>query len=165
MRTITSRLYGRWIQSWEQRLCYRATNRVVRRFEWGLDWANDWPCAQRHPKNGDAPEDYVSKLNQIAVRESDEFFAYEQPSDFRLEDDILRFRSPVETPYAENNIVHAQWFPATKVDLSSRALRSSEKVLTRSLRRSARARICSFPNYGRVASIESRINNCQRDEA
>ena len=112
MRATASRLYGRWIQSWEQRLCYRATNRVVRRFEWGLDWAGDWPCAARHPKNGHGAEDYVSKLNQIAMRDSDEFFAYERPANFRLEDGILRFRSPVDTPYAENNVVHAQWFPS-----------------------------------------------------
>ena len=114
MRKMTSRLYGGWIQSWERRLCFRATNRVVRRFEWGLDWAGDWPCARRYPKNGDGVEEYISKLNQIAIRESDDFFAYEPPSDFRLEDGILRFRSPVETPYAENNVVHAQWFPAAK---------------------------------------------------
>lgn len=112
MRKITSRLYGRWIESWEERLCYRATNRVVRRFEWGLEWASDWPCARRHPKNGDAAEAYVSQLNRLAIRESDDFFAYQTPQDFRLDDGILRFRSPVETPYPENNIVHAQWFPA-----------------------------------------------------
>ena len=112
MRKMTSRLYGRWIQSWEQRLCFRATNRVVRRFEWGLDWVGGWPCTKRYPKNGDGVEEYISKLNQIAIRESDDFFAYEPPDDFRLEDRILRFRSPVDTPYAENNIVHAQWFPA-----------------------------------------------------
>ena len=108
MREITSRLYGRWIQSWEERLCYRATNRVVRRFEWGLDWSGDWPCAVRYPKNGDGVEDYISKLNQIAMRDSDEFFAYERPADFRLADGILQFRSPVDTRYPENNVVHAQ---------------------------------------------------------
>src|SRR5689334_6497996 len=112
MRAMTSRLYSRWIQNWEQRLCFRATNRVVRHFEWGLDWASAWPCAQRYPKNGDAVEDYVSKLNQFAILESDDFFAYRRPSDFQLSDRLLRFRSPVETPYAENNIVHGQWFPA-----------------------------------------------------
>lgn len=112
MRKMTSRLYGRWIQSWEQRLCFRATNRVVRHFEWGLDWAGQWPCARNHPKNGDGTEQYVSKLNQLAILESDDFFAYEPPAGFRLEDGMLRFRSPVETPYPENNLVHAQWFPA-----------------------------------------------------
>jgi hypothetical protein len=108
----TSRLYRRWIESWEYQLCFRATNRVVRRFEWGLEWAHNWPCARRHPKNGDAPEDYVRKLNHLAVSDSDDFFTYERPRDFRLDGNMLRFRSPVGTPYAENNIVHAQWFPA-----------------------------------------------------
>lgn len=113
MRKMTSRLYRHWIHSWENRLCNRATNRVVRPFEWGVDWARDWPSARRHPKNGDAVEDYISKLNQIAIRDSEEFFAYRRPGDFRLDGGILRFLSPVETPYPENNIVHAQWFPAS----------------------------------------------------
>jgi len=100
--------YERWILSWENRLCSRATNRVVREFEWGLDWSSGWPCTQRFPKNGDTTEDYVSKLNRMAIAESDAFFAYEPPSDFELRDGIVRFRSPVESPYAENNLVHAQ---------------------------------------------------------
>ena len=107
-----TRLYARWIESWEKRLCFRATNRVVRHFEWGLDWAHNWPCARLHPKNGDAPEDYVSILNQLAIRDSDYFFAYERPVDFQLSGHVLRFHSPVQTPYPENNLVHAQWFPA-----------------------------------------------------
>ena len=104
--------YERWIRSKEDHLCNRATNRVVRQFEWGLEWTRKWPCAQRHPKNGEAPEDYVSKLNQVALLDSDDFFAYERPRDFRLENGMLRFTSPVDTPYPENNLVHAQWFPA-----------------------------------------------------
>jgi dienelactone hydrolase len=109
----TARLYERWIRSREERLCFRTTNRVVRHFEWGLEWAGNWPCAQRHPKNGDAPEDYVTRLNQLALRSSDEFFGYQRPRDFSLQHRVLRFRSPVETPYPENNVVHGQWFPAS----------------------------------------------------
>lgn len=93
-------------------MCFRATNRVVRDFEWGLDWTHHWPMAKLHPKNGESPEDYVAKLNRLAVTSSDQFFGYERPRDFHLEDGVLRFRSPVETRYPENNIVHAQWFPA-----------------------------------------------------
>jgi dienelactone hydrolase len=85
---------------------------VVRHFDWGLEWTRNWPCAQRHPKNGEAPEEYVLKLNQLALRDSDEFFAYETPRDFRLDSGVLRFRSPVGSPYPENDLVHAQWFPA-----------------------------------------------------
>jgi dienelactone hydrolase len=107
-----TKAYERWIRSWEDRLCNRATNRVVRHFEWGLDWTGNWPSAQRHLKNGESPEDYVYKLNQAALLDSDEFFAYDRPKDFRLEDNMLRFESPVRTPYPENNVVHARWFPA-----------------------------------------------------
>jgi len=105
-------IYERWIRAREEQLCNRATNRVVRRFEWGLEWAQDWPCSRRYPKNGDAPAYYVAKLNQAAMQDSDEFFAYERPGEFFLRDGMVRFRSPVETPYPENNTVHAQWFPA-----------------------------------------------------
>jgi hypothetical protein len=107
-----TKMYEQWIRAREDRLCNRATNRVVRNFEWGLEWTQGWPCAERHPKNGEGPEDYIGKLNQLALQDSDEFFAYERPVDFRLDDGILRFHSPVESPYPENNLVHAQWFPA-----------------------------------------------------
>ena len=107
-----ARMYERWILDREHYLCTRATNRVVRKFEWGLEWARNWPCGQRHPKNGDAPHDYVTKLNRLALEDSDEFFAYLRPSDFELRGSLVRFTSPVHTPYPENNLVHAQWFPA-----------------------------------------------------
>jgi hypothetical protein len=107
-----ARRYERWIRAREEHLCFRATNRVVRDFEWGLEWTRDWPCAQLHPKNGDAPEDYVAHLNRLAMQDSDQFYGYEPPRDFELRDGILRFHSPVRTPYEENNLVHAQWFPA-----------------------------------------------------
>ena len=112
--TKVARLYERWIRNRENELCFRATNRVVRSFEWGLEWVENWPCGQRHPKNGDAPGDYVSKLNELALLDSDEFFGYDRPRDFALAGNILRFSSPVATPHPENNIVHAQWFPAKK---------------------------------------------------
>ncbi|HYL35799.1 MAG TPA: alpha/beta hydrolase family protein [Bryobacteraceae bacterium] len=109
MRKV-SRWYERWIRSRETQLCFRATNRVVRHFDWGLEWAANWPCG--YPKNGEPPGDYVAKLNQLALQNSDKFFGYERPRDFALRDGVLRFRSPVVTPHPKNNVVHAQWFPA-----------------------------------------------------
>ena len=114
VKAITSR-YEHWIRAREEALCFQATNRVVRDFEWGLEWTQKWPCAERHPKNGEAPADYVAKLNQLAMLDSDEFFGYEKPADFELRDGMLRFHSPVHTPYPENNLVHAQWFRAPAV--------------------------------------------------
>ncbi len=57
-------------------------------------------------------EDYIAHLNRLAIEDSDEFYAYERPDDFDLLDGIVRFHSPVSLPYPENNLVHAQWFPA-----------------------------------------------------
>jgi dienelactone hydrolase len=97
---------------WEDRLCSKATDRVVRPFEWGLDWTREWPCSDRVPLNGYAPQEYLRDINQAAIAESDEFFGYEPPSDFRLDGNLLRFTSAVKTPYPENNLVHGVWFPA-----------------------------------------------------
>src|SRR5689334_7574651 len=106
-------IYSRWILNRENRLCFRAKNRVVRPFEWGLEWTHGWACARQHPRNGHDPEAYLRLLNRAAMERSDEFFGYETPRDFRLDEDrIVRFTSPVDTPYPENNLVHAQWFPA-----------------------------------------------------
>lgn len=105
-------LYERFINSWEERLCNRATNRVVREFDWGLEWTRAWPPALMYPRNGHGSFDYLRKLNEIAIANSDDFFAYRSPRDFALDGNMLRFTSPVGTPYEANNIAHAQWFPA-----------------------------------------------------
>jgi len=108
--------YGRWVLEWENRLCFRATNRVVRPFEWGLEWTAGWPCARRLPLNGHQPEEYLRALNREAIRTSDEFFGYTPPRDFHLRTyehgRFLEFTSPVRTPFHENNTVYAHWFPA-----------------------------------------------------
>lgn len=105
-------LYRRWMEGWEKRLCFRATNRVVRPFEWGPEWAKEWPCAQENPRNGHDAESYLRLMNRLAVSDSDSFFAYDRPHDFALENGLLRFTSPVQTPHPKNNVVHGQWFPA-----------------------------------------------------
>src|ERR1700730_9802625 len=104
--------YQRWMLDWENRLAFRATNRVVRPFEWGLEWTRDWPAAARFPRNGHGPEEYLKELNRAIVASSDEFFGYEPPRDFKLDGGLLKFASPVETPHAANDVAHARWFPA-----------------------------------------------------
>ena len=100
------------MDDWESRLAMAATNRVVRPFEWGLEWTSNWPCAAKHPRNGHEPEGYLALLSDAAVSNGDEFYGYAPPRDFELSQGILRFTSPVATPHPENNVVHAQWFPA-----------------------------------------------------
>jgi dienelactone hydrolase len=105
-------IYARWILDWENQLCSRATNRVVRPFEWGLEWTHTWPVTKHHPRNGHPPHDYLKALNRAALEASDEFFGYRPPSDFKLAGKLLEFTSAVTTPYAINDHVRGQWFPA-----------------------------------------------------
>ena len=127
-------LYQKWMYAWETRLTTRDTNRLVRPLEWGMDWAKRWPLV-----NGDFPdsektfERYLHTLNDLIVANSDEFFSYVTPTDFRTEQrkielfptgsnasdkvpkgdgTFLRFTSPAGTPYPENDLVNARWFPA-----------------------------------------------------
>jgi hypothetical protein len=110
MRTV----YRRWMEDWENRLCFRTNNRVVRPFEWGLEWAKHWPCAQDLPRNGHDPETYLRVLNRAGLDCSDRFFGYDRPADYRLDGELLKFTSAVPTPYPQNNTVTAQWHPAKK---------------------------------------------------
>ncbi|MFN0105113.1 MAG: alpha/beta hydrolase family protein [Bryobacteraceae bacterium] len=107
-------LYTRWINDWEKHLCFRSTDRVVRPFEWGLEWAEGWPVAERLPYGGEGPEKWLRELNRLAIEYSDEFYGYEKPSAFHLEGGFVRFQSPVRSPHPANNVVHGQWFPAEK---------------------------------------------------
>ena len=109
---MLNREYGRRLDAWETDLVTRTTNRVVRPFDWGLEWTANWPCAAQLPRNGHDPGSYLALLNQAAVGNSEEFFAYQPPSDFRLKDNLLQFSSAVASPYPENNVMHAQWFPS-----------------------------------------------------
>lgn len=110
------KLYQRWMYAWEDRLCFRATNRVARPFDWGLTWSAGWPSAQRNPRNGHDPETWLRLVNTDAIERSDDFFSYSTPRDFSLKNRALTFSSPVKTPHEENNIVRAQWFSAGKGD-------------------------------------------------
>ncbi len=112
IRAALNQRYRRYIERWEDRLAARATDRVVREFEWGLEWTRAWPCTARIAGDSHDPATYLRLLNDAAVRESGLFFSYRTPSDFRLENNVLRFTSAVTTPYPENNTVYAQWFPA-----------------------------------------------------
>ena len=98
-------LYARWIDRWETRLATRDTNRVVRPFEWGLEWLDAAQPA------GD-PRRAVLELARRAVAQSDEFFSAPPREDYRLEGAHLTFSSALPTPYPENNTVHADFFPA-----------------------------------------------------
>lgn len=99
-------LYRQWIDRWENKLASRDTNRVARPFEWGEEWLLNQPA------NGDARRQLIEHLDR-AVADSDAFYSYQTPRDFRLDGNHLTFSSAVHSRYPENNTVHGQFFPAT----------------------------------------------------
>src|SRR5271165_3981370 len=130
MKTIVAgvgRRYGRWMDKWENDLCFRATDRIVRPFDYGLEWARQWPCSRDFPQGERSPTDYLIELNGRAIANSDEFFAYQPPADFRLSQDWLEFTSPVATPFPANNLVRALWYPARNYNRKAVVLRSEER--------------------------------------
>ena len=98
--------------AWERRLASVTDDRVVRPFEWGLDWI---------PQNGHGPHtppaevlcDWVSHV----MADTDTFFFAEPTRDYVFEarDDgsgHLSFPSALATPHPENNTVRCRYFPA-----------------------------------------------------
>lgn len=111
MKTVlrpVSRRYRRWMDRWETDLCFRSNDRVVRPFELGLEWSQNWLSGRGAAQSLEE----LFALNHEIVARSEEFFGYEPPRDFSLEGEWLSFTSPVDTPYPENNLVRARWFPA-----------------------------------------------------
>ncbi len=146
--------YERWMYDWEYLLTTRDENRVVRPLEWGFEWIEPW--LETHgfasfipdsttTRDDAAAEAAMVRINQLLIRHSEQFFGYEKPTDYRLEErhpmlfptnvrpetlaqeaeirrlaeegqtekaHFLRFTSPERTPYPENDLVNARWYPA-----------------------------------------------------
>ena len=98
-------LYKNWIDNWETKLASRDTNRLVRPFEWGLDWLEGIP-ADSDPRR--AIRQYAAQ----GIAQSGSFFSFQEPADHHLDGNHLTFTSPLVCPYPENNTVHAEFFPA-----------------------------------------------------
>ena len=146
---MLGKLYARWMYRWETDLTTRDTNRIVRPVEWGFDWLDEFARSYGFPSSAPADdaeaERIMLRLNDFILQHRAEFFAYQTPSDFVLEErhprlfptnvrpetlkhdarvqrraaqgklptaEFLRFTSPVRTPYPENDLVNARWFPA-----------------------------------------------------
>jgi len=67
---------------WEEALTTRDTNRIVRPVEWGFDWLQEYTRAPME----DAGERAMLDLNASILRHRAEFFAYQTPGDFVLEE-------------------------------------------------------------------------------
>jgi len=157
-------LYGRWMYAWETKLTTRDENRVVRPLEWGFEWLDDFTSAAglraavaRAEHDCAAAERAMVEINEAIVSDSDAFYRYQRPNDFRLEErapqlfptnvrpetlrrdahlkqlmaegkvkkaQFLRFTSPIRTPYPENDLVNARWYPAPEERMQGKPRRA-----------------------------------------
>jgi len=95
--------------AWERRLASVDTNRVVRPFEWGLDWLDV-------DRSDGSPGPRLTEWARHATATSDRFFAAPRVTAFDRNGDRVRFRSALETPHVENNTVLLRVFEAAPSD-------------------------------------------------
>ena len=81
----------------------RDNNRVVRPFEWGLEFI-------REHLNGDDPHVVLGEHTERVMAGSEEFYALPQISDFCLTENRLTWTSAIETLSVENNTASARLF-------------------------------------------------------
>jgi hypothetical protein len=90
--------------AWERQLASVDTDRVVRPFEWGLDWIG------LDQTTGD-PLAGLLDWSTRATADSDGFFSAEPTDAYESRDGVLRFPSALRTPFEANNTVVARVFP------------------------------------------------------
>jgi pimeloyl-ACP methyl ester carboxylesterase len=112
-------MLGRFFHAWERRLASVTKDRVVRPFEWGVDWISSNGHDLDHTDGGVALDRWVDEV----MANSEAFFTPPPTNDFTFTDasmelrqqgeaGTLRFPSAFITPHPENNIVVARWFPS-----------------------------------------------------
>jgi hypothetical protein len=114
-----------FFHAWERQLAAVTTDRVVRPFEWGLDWIGSNACGSRRsgdPRHGSKapPDEVLGDWVAHVMADTDAFFTPEPTSDYALgppaldADRLLTFPSALATPHRENNTVYCRLFPAGK---------------------------------------------------
>jgi hypothetical protein len=74
-------------------------------FAWGLEHLGG-------TANEPNPREWLDHFVDQTLAHSDEWYATGPADDYALDDGVLTFTSAIESPWPENNRVHAQFFPA-----------------------------------------------------
>jgi dienelactone hydrolase len=92
----------RAFHAWEHRLAAVDTRRVVRPFEWGLDWIGR--------EGATDPLAAVKAYATEVMTDTPAFFSAPPTTAYEYNDGVLRFPSALETPWSANNVVVARVF-------------------------------------------------------
>ena len=107
--------------AWERRLASVTTDRVVRPFEWGLDWLSREHTPPHEP--AELVHEWVSQV----MTDTDAFYTPPPTSDYTLDapgadgDQLLHFPSAMVTPHPSNNTVYGRLFHAKGISDARRA--------------------------------------------
>jgi hypothetical protein len=101
-----------FFHAWERRLSDVTKDRVVRPFEWGLDWIPD------HGHAAGLPRDLIDRYVSGVMADTDAFFTPPPTTDYTLtpapDGDLLTFPSALTTPHESNNTVRCRYFRPKK---------------------------------------------------
>ena len=95
------------VLAYEQMRFAQEQNRRVLPFEWGMEHVGGDP-------NDRNPRAWLDQFIAHTLAHSEDWFATTPADDYQLEDNVLTFTSAVESPWPENNRVHAQLFKARR---------------------------------------------------
>ncbi len=117
-----------FFHAWERRLASVTKDRVVRPFEWGLDWI---------PGNGHAagapPVEVIDRYVSQVMADTDAFFTPPPTTDYTLtpaaDGDLLTFPSALTTPHESNNTVRCRYFPTAPARRSTGSPRAAVLVM------------------------------------
>ena len=96
-------MFGKWMRSREIQHSRRDSNRIVRPFEWGLEFITEHV-------NGNDPRALFSQHTERVMSRSEHFYALPEISHYHLAGAVLSWSSAVESPSPQNNLVRARLF-------------------------------------------------------
>jgi hypothetical protein len=105
---MAKHFFARWMHQRERYWAERNDNRQERLFEWGQELADKRFFSD---SNGVSPQSFFRHYAKNALQNSDDFFASGEVSDYKLNNAKLTWTSQIVTEAAENNVVHARYFP------------------------------------------------------
>ena len=129
MSNIIDNVIARLFHAWERRLHAVSKDRVVRPFEWGLDWIE----TNGPPQDG-PPERILLDWASRAVSDSTRFFETPDTTDYTFRPGVdgatgaVSFPSAFHTRYPENNTVHALYFAAGSKEQDPAYVRGEDSV-------------------------------------
>src|ERR1700704_5107505 len=101
-----------FFHAWERRLASVTKDRVVRPFDWGLDWVPD-----NGHLPGTVPAQVIGDWVSHVMADTDAFFTPPPTTDYALrpapDGDLLTFPSAFVTPPDAHNTVSCRYFPAS----------------------------------------------------